>query len=114
MDTRSKIVDAVPSEARRLKVVMGYFDPMHAGHIRRLNELCRPGERLAVIVADPDEPILPRRARSELVAALRCVEFVIPREEAAGELSDVIDDRPADALRSRDFARHVLSRHNAK
>ena len=114
MDTRSKIVDAVPSDARQLKVVMGYFDPMHAGHIRRLQELCASGERITVVVADPPEPVLPARARAELVAGLNCVAYVISGEERAAEFPNVIDERPADTLRSREFARHVVSRHNAR
>ena len=51
-------------------MVVGYFDPMHAGHIRRLRELCEHGERIGVIVADPAEPILATQARAELVAGL--------------------------------------------
>jgi cytidyltransferase-like protein len=113
LDTRTKIVNAVPPEARHLKVVMGYFDPMHAGHIRRLQELCEARERLTVIVADPPDPILPARARAELVAGLSCVAYVIPGDIAASGLTNVIDERPADMLRNIEFARHVLSRHNA-
>jgi cytidyltransferase-like protein len=109
LDTRSKIVDAVPSDARRLKIVVGYFDPMHAGHVRRLRELCADGEKLIVFVADLPEPILPTRARAELVAALDCVAHVIEGE--ASDLTNVIDERSADMLRSREFAQHVLARH---
>jgi cytidyltransferase-like protein len=114
LDTRSKIVDALPKEARLSKIVLGYFDPMHAGHIRRLRELSGPGERLTVVIADPPEPILPARARAELVAGLECVAYVVTGEAAAEGFPDVVDERPTEALRSREFAQYVLARHNAR
>lgn len=114
MDTRSKILDAVPREARQMKTVLGYFDPMHAGHARRLRELSGSGNQLTVIIADPPEPILSSRARAELVAALDCVKYVIAGESAANGLPHVVDERSADTARSREFAQYVVARHNAK
>jgi cytidyltransferase-like protein len=114
LDTRSKIVDAVPEDASFLKVVVGYFDPLHSGHIRRLKEVCRRGEHIGVIVADPAEPILPLAARAELVAALDCVAYVIAAGENIPEIPDAIDERESDARRGQVFARHVLARHNTK
>ena len=91
---------------------------MHAGHVRRLREICRDGERVTVVVADPPEPMLPTRARAELVAALDCVAFVIPAGREADAITanrpHVIDERSADVDRARTFAQHVLERHNAK
>lgn len=114
MDTRSKITDAVPADAPPLKVIVGYFDPMHAGHVRRLRELCLGDERIGVIVADPPEPILPLRARAELVAGLQCVEWVVPVGDNTPEVPGALDERESDAERSRVFAQHVLARHNTK
>lgn len=114
MDTRNKIVDAVPADASFLKMIVGYFDPMHAGHIRRLRELCEDGARIGVIVADPAEPILATRARAELVAGLEFVSYVIPAGKIVPEFPDMIDERGADAGRARTFAQHVLARHNTK
>ena len=110
MDTRTKIVQSFANP--ELKTIIGYFDPMHAGHVRRLRELCPSGERVNVIVADPPEPILPAGARAELVAALGCVAEVLIAQSATG--SNLIDERAADAHRSRVFAQHVLARHNTK
>jgi cytidyltransferase-like protein len=116
LDTRTKIVPTL--ENRELKTIVGYFDPMHAGHVRRLNELCLNGERIAVVIADPPEPILSTQARAELVAALDCVACVIPAGSAADSIasnsSNVIDERSADIDRARTFAQHVLARHNTK
>ena len=91
---------------------MGYFDPLHAGHTRRLRELCRNGERIVVAIDDPAEPILPARARAELVAALDCVAYVLLSPSRIP--SNMIDERQADAMRARVFAQHVLARHNTK
>lgn len=95
-------------------MIVGYFDPMHAAHIRRLRELCLHGERLGVIVADPPEPILPVQARAELVAGLDCVSYVIPAGKNVPEFPAMIDERRADLDRTRTFAQHVLARHNTK
>lgn len=115
MDTRTKIVPSF--ETLEMKIVVGYFDPMHAGHVRRLHDMCNEGERVAVIIADPPEPILPAQARAELVAALDCVAAVVIAgpdiEKSLAEYRNVIDERPADAARSRAFAQHVLARYNA-
>jgi cytidyltransferase-like protein len=112
LDTRAKIVDELPEDASNYKVIAGYFDPMHAGHTRRLRQLCANGERIVVAVADPPEPILPIRARAELMAALDCVAYVLTGVSRIP--SNAIDDRPLDAERARVFAQHVLARHNTK
>ena len=79
VDTRTKIVPA--TEAARLAafgatVVSGYFDPLLPSHADRLKCLKRPGAPLVVLIADPGDAILPARARAELVAALRVVDYV--------------------------------------
>lgn len=79
MDTRTKIVGA--DEARRIAaagatVVSGYFDPLLASHAERLAQLKRNGAPLLVVIASPPNPILPARARAELVAGLRVVHHV--------------------------------------
>ena len=64
----------------------GCFDILHAGHVRYLEGARREGDILAVAVNSdagvrklkgPDRPILPEQARAELVAALRCVDYVV-------------------------------------
>lgn len=80
MDTRTKIVSA--SEAGRIAaagavVVTGYFDPLLAAHAERLIGLKREGLPLMIALADPQNPILPARARAELVAGLAVVDYVV-------------------------------------
>lgn len=78
VDTRRKILS--PSEAANLGpvvVVTGCFDPLLAGHARRMAELARNGAALVVVLLDPERPLLPARARAELAASLAAVEWVV-------------------------------------
>lgn len=63
----------------------GHFDLLHTGHLRYLQAARELGDRLIVAVNDdavtrqrkgPDRPILPQNERAELLAALRCVDYV--------------------------------------
>lgn len=64
----------------------GCFDTLHVGHIRYLEGARQEGDILVVGVnADssvshlkgPGRPILDENARAQLVAALRCVDYVV-------------------------------------
>lgn len=64
----------------------GCFDLLHVGHIRSLEQARNLGDRLIVAINSDasvrrakgrDRPILPARARMELVAALGCVDWVV-------------------------------------
>jgi rfaE bifunctional protein nucleotidyltransferase chain/domain len=71
---------------RRIVLANGCFDTLHVGHIRYLEGARREGDILVVGVnADssvcnlkgPGRPILDENARAQLVAALRCVDYVL-------------------------------------
>src|SRR5712664_282173 len=71
---------------QRIVFANGCFDTLHVGHIRYLEGARREGDVLVVGVnADssvchlkgPGRPILDENARAQLVAALRCVDFVV-------------------------------------
>jgi hypothetical protein len=84
VNTLLKIIDS--EEAARLAadgatLVSGYFDPLVASHARRLAELKRDDAPLVVIIASPRQPILLPRARAELVASLRVVDYVTEMSE---------------------------------
>jgi D-glycero-beta-D-manno-heptose 1-phosphate adenylyltransferase len=64
----------------------GCFDILHVGHIRYLESAAREADVLVVALNDDDSvrrlkgegrPILPASDRAELVAALRCVDYVV-------------------------------------
>jgi D-glycero-beta-D-manno-heptose 1-phosphate adenylyltransferase len=99
MDTREKIVSrqglsGILEEHRRAsrKIVFanGVFDLLHVGHVRYLEAARAEGDLLVVgINSDsstrklkgPGRPILTERARATLVAALRCVNYVVIFDE---------------------------------
>ena len=113
MDTRSKIID--PAQAARLAqtgatVIRGHFDPLVASHAERLAELKRPGIPLLVLIATPDDAILPARARAELVASLAVVDYVC---EAAAGLAPQISLESEHAGQKAQLIDHVHARQRA-
>jgi hypothetical protein len=84
MDTRTKIVS--PEGApRACTVVTGTFDVVIAEDARELSGIrSMYSERpLVVIVLPLAGELLPQRARAELAAALRMVDYVVIADDAA-------------------------------
>lgn len=73
------------AQGRPVTVVTGHFDPLLAGHARRLNEIAEPGGVLVAVVTEPARPVLAAKARAELVAALEAVDCVVAVEGSAFE-----------------------------
>jgi hypothetical protein len=82
--------------------VSGYFDPMIASHSERLTKLKREGAPLLVLIASPEDAILPALARAQLVAGLSTVDYVCDapngvtpqihlEDEHAEQLTQLID-----------------------
>ena len=84
MDTRDKILTA-GAAPRGCTVVTGTFDVMQAEDARELDEIrgANPGQPLLVVIAQLPEGLLPQRARAELVAALRVVDYVVTADDTA-------------------------------
>lgn len=71
--------------ARRVVLANGCFDLVHVGHVRYLVDARSRGDCL-VVALNTDEsvralkgagrPVVPLQERAELLAALRCVDFV--------------------------------------
>lgn len=127
MDTRTKILDWLQAEAvlrsedstDPATVVCGYFDPLVAAHVRRLEEIAAGGGRLTVVLATPPDPLLPERARAELVAALRAVARVVipPAGQAERVLqwfpdAKVFREEAADLERTMALMNHVRQRQS--
>ena len=91
-----------------VQVVSGCFDPLLSSHAERLERAKRDGSKLVVVLVEPVEPILPTRARAELVAALRCVDLVAT--DASGGLEPEIRFESDDASAAGQFVAHVLER----
>lgn len=80
-------LDAVRTRSPGLRVVLanGCFDLLHVGHVRYLEAARARGDLLVVALntddsvralKGPTRPLTPLEERAELVAALRCVDFV--------------------------------------
>ncbi len=126
LDTRTKII--APQQAleaaaewhargRRVRVVIGLFDPLLASHARRIAQIAQPGDALFAVVEPGMRPVLPARARAELVAALRMVDYVVLDGDDPGWLAhlqahEVCREESADEQRTLELIRHVQSRQN--
>lgn len=82
--------EALRAEGRRIVLTNGAFDLLHVGHVRALEDARARGDVLVVAVNDdasvrrnkgPRRPVVPAAERAELVAALRCVDYVHVFEE---------------------------------
>ncbi len=129
MDTREKIVCSdkaldlakrLRSDGKKLTVFVGHFDPVLAGHARRLAAVVENSTATIAVVADPPHPILSARARAELVAALAAVDYVVlPGEMPVVELvirleaSRVVHGEAEDVELTRELIQHVQSRKTA-
>lgn len=99
MDTRSKIISSEYATGLAVAtLVLGYFDPVLAAHVERLQALGGP---VTVSLLDPPEEILPARARAELVASLACVERVIVGDARAIVQAERIADLTVEDLSTR-------------
>ena len=122
MDTRSKILSLAAAgqlPPHSLTVVTGYFDVLRAEHIRDLREAREraPAQPLLAVVLPLAGEFLPQRARAELVAAVRMVDYVVITDEtdAAGLIEFLkpavlvrLDE--ADMRRIRQLTEHVHRR----
>jgi hypothetical protein len=113
VDTRTKIIGA--ERAAELaqagaQVVSGYFDPLVASLAEQLIAQKRPGYPLLVLIRSSPNPILPARARAELVAALEVVDFVCDTD--IGVEPDVRLDEEHER-RLQELITHVHARQNA-
>jgi hypothetical protein len=116
MDTRSKIVtpEAVP---RGATVVTGTFDVIRAADIRDFAALAHP---VVAIVLPLAGELLPQRARGELAAALRMVDYVLITNDghpesllAALHPAAVVRLEAIHAERKRQLMEHVHRRQTS-
>jgi D-glycero-beta-D-manno-heptose 1-phosphate adenylyltransferase len=86
IEALERLVAADRAAGRTVAFANGVFDLLHVGHVRYLQAAAEEADRLVVAVnADasvrrlkgPSRPILDETARSEMVAALRGVDYVV-------------------------------------
>ena len=117
MDTRSKILTltAALELPPGLAIASGAFDVLRAEHVRELAALrVRP---VLVAILPFEKELLPQRARAELVAALRMVDYVVPADSdeldtliGALQPAQVVRLEASDARRARQLFEHVQRR----
>jgi rfaE bifunctional protein nucleotidyltransferase chain/domain len=87
--TESELLAAITRDRAAGKTIAfanGCFDLLHVGHVRYLQGAAGEADRLVVAINDdrsvaalkgPGRPILAAADRAELVAGLRCVDYVV-------------------------------------
>jgi len=121
VDTRSKIlkVEAALQLPPPLTVVTGYFDVLRAAHVRDLERArsLDPERPLLAVVLAGTGALLDQRARAELVAALRVVDYVVTADErdldcivATFPTSQPVRLEAADERRAAELMEHVRRR----
>ncbi len=87
-------LEAARARGERIIMTNGCFDILHAGHVAYLKEARRLGDRLIVAVnidetvkrlKGPDRPVNPVARRMAVLAALECVDWVVPFSEETPE-----------------------------
>jgi len=85
-DELAAAVAADRAAGRTIALANGVFDLLHVGHIRYLEGAKAEADRLVVAVNDDESvrllkgegrPVMTERDRAELIAALRCVDYVV-------------------------------------
>ena len=119
MDTRNKILTIAAACALprgEMTVASGYFDGLRAAHVHDLAGLPRP---LLAAVLPPASELLNARARAEMVAALRIIDYVvIVNERELDALIGILAPprvarlESSDLLRTRRLIEHVRSRQS--
>ena len=83
------MIDAIAAERAQghtIAFANGCFDLLHVGHVRYLESAAAEADRLVVAINDDasverlkgrNRPIMAADHRAELVAALRCVDYVV-------------------------------------
>jgi rfaE bifunctional protein nucleotidyltransferase chain/domain len=86
LDELDRLIAADRAEGRSIALANGVFDLLHVGHIRYLEGAKAEADRLVVAVNDDESvrmlkgegrPVMGETDRAELVAALRCVDYVV-------------------------------------
>ncbi|MBI2887857.1 MAG: adenylyltransferase/cytidyltransferase family protein [Chloroflexi bacterium] len=94
LETLHDLLRGPAGAGKRVVLTNGYFDLLHPGHTRYLQQARALGDLLVVGVnvdatarraKDPRRPIVAQEARAEVVAALACVDYVVLFAEDTAE-----------------------------
>ena len=101
--TLEEYVESCRKSQQTVVFTNGCFDVLHSGHIAYLEEAAQLGDRLIIAVNDDasvaklkgkDRPVNPLADRMAVLAALRCVDWVVPFSEDTPErlISQLLPD----------------------
>jgi rfaE bifunctional protein nucleotidyltransferase chain/domain len=85
LDALDGIVAGLRAEGRTIAFANGCFDLLHVGHVRYLQGAAAEGDVLIVAINNDESvrglkgegrPVMAESDRAELIAALRCVDYV--------------------------------------
>jgi len=102
---------ALPKLAAPVVLVTGYFDVLRAEHVRALNDL--RAATLVTVVLPREDALLSQRARAELVAGLRAVDYVLMSEVAIAG-ARLVNFEEDDRRRERELREQVRQRTISK
>ena len=116
LSSLKKEVAVLKARGKRIVFTNGCFDLLHRGHVRYLEEARDWGDILVVAVNSdhsvrqikgPSRPILNQEERSEVLAALHCVDVVIIFEEP-DPLAVIEQIRPDVLVKGADWSRNQI------
>jgi rfaE bifunctional protein nucleotidyltransferase chain/domain len=86
LDELAAAIEADRAAGHTIALANGVFDLLHVGHIRYLEGSKAQADRLVVAINDDESvrllkgegrPVMKEADRAELIAALRCVDYVV-------------------------------------
>jgi D-beta-D-heptose 7-phosphate kinase/D-beta-D-heptose 1-phosphate adenosyltransferase len=92
MDQLLPTLERLRLAGKRIVMTNGCFDLLHPGHVASLQEARKQGDCLLVAVNSdrsvrelkgPGRPVLDEQGRSEMLAAMSCVDYVVVFDEAS-------------------------------
>jgi D-beta-D-heptose 7-phosphate kinase/D-beta-D-heptose 1-phosphate adenosyltransferase len=110
----------VRARGERIIMTNGCFDILHAGHVAYLAKARRLGDRLVVAVNDDASvarlkgdarPVNPVERRMAVLAALGCVDWVVPFSEDTPERL-ICEVRPDVLVKGGDYRPHEIAGHD--
>ena len=115
----ARVLDETPGSREGLVLANGLFDLLHVGHVRYLEAARAEGRSLVVALNSdrsaralkgPSRPVVPLSERLEMVAALRCVDWVtwFDEENVDGLLRRL---RPAAHAKGTDYTVESVPEH---
>ena len=105
------ILERCRAEGQRIIFTNGCFDLLHIGHVRSLQAARRLGDVLVVglnsdtsvrELKGPARPIVPEAQRSEVLAALTCVDYIVIFPET-NPLHVIMTVKPNVLVKSNDW-----------